>query len=327
MTPIYKISFPSSNTQVYAKLENQNPTGTHKDRSIGPWIEHYRAQGISEFAIASSGNSAISAAKYCKENKLKLHIFVSPELGYDKELRLAEYAALPRYGRGKADITVSCTKIPRRDAIRFCTESSAVNLRASTDDNAFVGYKAIAIELVTQLPHIDNIFIPTSSGSTLTGIYHGFRETLSPPKAVEGFPSFFAVQTAKVHPIASYFDKNFKKENRSDATSIVDNIAHRRDTIIEICKETGGGGFVISDRELKQAMAELGIGICGVSDTPHIPNSPDNPRHDVGYRIPHIYRIKKSGWQSALAFAGFLKWSLKNVEKSKRLVSVCLFTD
>ncbi len=286
MTTIYHIKIPKANIDVWAKLESENLTGTHKDRSMGPWIEHYAKQGVKEFAIASSGNSAISAAKYCTEKGVKLHIFVSgnsPVLAYLRQ--------------GRAALHIS--KTPRRDALQFCRKyKNVINLRASTDDIALVGYKQISYELIGQtaacLPagrRIDNIFIPTSSGATLEGLYLGFKEKM--PKV----PAFYAVQTTKVHPIASYFDKGFVKEAESKAKAIVDNIAHRRDRVIRICEETGGGGLVISNKELERAKEILGT------------------------------LLNKVGWHSALAFSGFLKWQVQNSEKARKQNSVCLFTD
>lgn len=282
MTPIYRIK--SNGSIVWAKLESHNPTGTHKDRSIAPWILHYTKEGVREFAIASSGNSALSAIKYCTGNNFLLHVFVSPNS-----------AVLPRIQGKMPGLFLHISKTPRRDAIRFCRKNNIVNLRASTDDYALVGYRDIARELMEQLPKIDNIFIPVSSGATLEGIYNGFN-TGKPP-------SFFAIQTAKVHPIASCFDKNFKKENESHATSIVDNIAHRRDKAVKICKETGGGGFVISNKELEEGKKFL-------------------------YEEACFAKFERSvGWHSTLAFAGFLKWAEQNPEEYRGKVSVCLFTD
>ena len=285
MTPLYKINFPRSN--VWAKLESQNPTGTHKDRSMKPWIEYYLARGIKEFAISSSGNSAISAAKFCAENSLRLHVFVSPDI--DR----AKMSAL----QGNPSVVLYVSKTPRKDSLQYCKKSASTNLRASTDDNALVGYQDIALELIQQLPSIDNIFIPVSSGATLEGMYLGYR------RRGTNTPRLFAVQTTKVHPIASYFDRDFTSEKTSHARAIVDNVAHRRDRVIKIIEETGGGGFVISTKELEEAKKILG----------------------------------KVGWQSALAFAGFLKWSrfarsgearqTQNTRKKADRVSVCIFTD
>lgn len=259
MTSVYHIKIPKANIDCWAKLESQNPTGTHKDRSIGPWIEYYTKQGIKDFAIASSGNSAIAATKYCAKRGFRLRVF-----------------------------TPQTTKTPRKDAFQFSRNNNAINLRASTDDHALIGYKQIAYELIKQLAKIDNIFVPTSSGATLEGVSMGFKQS----------PAFFVIQTTKVHPIASYFDKNFETEKTSKATAIVDRIAHRRDKVIKICQETGGGGFVVSNQELREATKIL-TGIMPV-------------------------KIK---YQSALAFAGFLKWRKLNPRKAANEVSVCLFTD
>jgi len=274
---------------VWAKLENHNPTGSHKDRSVKPWISHYAKLGAKELAISSSGNSAISAAKYCEEMGIKLTVFMSPRADAPKIELL----------KSNKNIIFNITKTPNKDAFRFCRKNNVINLRASRDDGAIMGYENIARELIKQLPHIDNIFVPTSSGATLQGIYN---VTGSDPVTS---PALFAVQTTRVYPIAGYFDKNFTPENTSYATAIVDRIARRRDRIIKILESTGGGGFVISNKELEEANKILGA--CPAKLRPQAERS--------------------GGWQSALAFAGFLKWRKQNPSLRNRQVSVCLFTD
>lgn len=286
MTPLYHITIPKSNTDVWAKLENVNPTGTHKDRSIKPWVENYVKRGIKEFAISSSGNSAISAAKYCAENNVKLHVFVRPNIEKQKISRFEE----------NKNVILNLSKTPRKDAIQFSRKNNVVNLRASLDDIALIGYRNITFELIKQLPRIDNIFIPTSSGATLEGIHSGYKETRNKRQARA--PSMYAVQTSRIHPIAGYFDKAFTSEEISHAKAIVDKVAHRKNRIIEIIKETGGGGFVISNQEIELAQNQLA--------------------ETVSVRV---------GVHSALAFAGFLKWQKQNFIKAKRQTSVCLCTD
>jgi threonine synthase len=287
MTSIYHIKLSKSNIDVWAKLELENPTGTHKDRSITPWIDYYRKQGVQEFAIASSGNSARSATEYCRKNGLKLDIFISKHS--------ASLSRLEEASKSSGNILLNIGKNPRREAIEFCRgKDDIINLRASTDDNALIGYKQITIELKEQLEKIDNIFVPTSSGATLEGIYNGFAEEA---KDSASLPAFFVVQTSKVNPIASHFDKDFTIESHSHAGAIVDRIAHRRSSVIKICEETNGGGFVVSNSELKYAHGVL--------------------QSSEG----------QFGWHSALAFAGFLKWHKKNPEASASKTSVCIFTD
>ena len=67
---------------------------------------------------------------------------------------------------------------------------------------------------------------------------------------------------------------------------------------MEIVRETGGGGFVISNNELEEAQNILSGTV-----------------------------LDEIGVHSVLAFAGFLKWREQNSQVSKQQTSVCLFTD
>lgn len=282
MTPVYKIKIPGSTADIFAKLESQNPTGTHKDRSLTPWIAQYVKEGVKEFAISSSGNSALAAARCSKDLKVRLHVFVRQNLSKEKLLIL----------RANQYVILHLGKTPRKDAFRFAKEHGIINLRASTDDKALMGYKEIAFELIEQVEKIDQLFIPTSSGATLVGIFQGFKE-----RGV-AIPALYAAQTAKVYPIASYFDKDFSQEFVSRATAIVDNIARRKDEVVKILEKTGGGGFVISNKELGEAKKIF---------------------EQSGAKFA-------AGWQSLLSLAGFLKWRKQNILATET-VSVCLFTD
>lgn len=300
MTPLYKISLGKSTYgEFWAKLESRNPTGSHKDRSLPVWIAHYLAKGINNFCISSSGNSALSAANFCDKSNLKLYVFVRPNIDKQK-------LAILKQSRSTI---LKFTPTPKRDAIQFSKMHGAINLRASTDDIALVGYREITQELLRQLPRIHNIFVPTSSGATLEGMYEEFRV-----QKVE-MPAFYAIQTTRVHPIASNFETNFHSESESLATAIVDNIAHRKNSLIRIIKKTGGGGYIISNSELEATRKIL--------------------------RAAQIYKPRpldakelfginptESGWQSVLAMAGFLRWGRQKSNSIKNnSISVCLFTD
>lgn len=304
MTPLYKITLPSSNAssiglahaELHAKMEMFNPTGTHKDRSLAPWILHYKNNGEKELVISSSGNSALSAAKYSKECGLKLYIFLSASVDPKKLEKIKKYK----------NTFLNISKTPKSDAIKFSKNMRLVNLRSSLDDKALEGYKAITHELSQQLPRADNIFVPTSSGTTLEGMYLGYKEKGVKP------PSFYVVQTARVHPIASCFDKNFSKERVSYADAIVDNIAHRKNIVTDVVKETKGGGYVVSNNELEEARKILANVTFSESD-------PASTRSD--------HRELDVGWQSILSFAGFLKYVRGKPAEASTKISVCLFTD
>jgi len=61
-TPLVRLDRVSERTgnEVYAKLENTNPTGSHKDRESLAIIRDMLSKGAKEAVIASKGNAAIS---------------------------------------------------------------------------------------------------------------------------------------------------------------------------------------------------------------------------------------------------------------------------
>ena len=115
-------------------------------------------------------------------------------------------------------------------------------------------------------------------------------------------------------PIASYFDKDFVKEKESRADAIVDNVAHRRDKVLEIIKDTNGAGFVISNDELVNMRNIFYATRETTNSTGQSQTGLDRSRAELG-------------WQSALSLSGFMKWRAQNLKKSKQQISVCLFTD
>ncbi len=287
-----------------AKKEFLNPTGTHKDRSFAYWISYWHEKGAKELAIASSGNSAISAAAYCKKAGIRLHAFISPRLAQEKKERLSSYALkTPLNSQVFKGVVIHEELLPRKAAIQFSSARGIPNLLASKYDEGTEGYKTIAFEIAEQLPGVTHIFVPTSSGATLQGMYRGF-EILQKEKGI-ATPRLYAVQTTKVHPIAEVFDQSFVAEEQSHAEAIVDRVAPRRNEIIDILRKTKGGGFIISQRELEEAAEML--------------------------------EDKDLGWQSVLAFAGFVKFE-KEKEKAPHPAFLgeglaqgtrvlCLFTD
>ena len=251
-TPIYSMPHEGSNgDNLYAKLEMRNPTGTHKDRSSAYWISFWHWKGAKECAIASSGNSAVSAAAYCQKAGMRLHAFVSEKISPKYLERLQAFPG----------VTIYKGKLPRKEAIQFVNKQHIPGLFSSKDDLALEGYKTIAFEIVEQVPRrLQHIFVPVSSGATVEGIYQGFRALSQQTGGLSlrwdnpiSVPALYVVQTARVHSIAEEFDSDFSEEDTSAAKSIVDRVAPRRQRISEIVKNTGGSGYVIAQKELEEA--------------------------------------------------------------------------
>lgn len=221
------------------KREDKNPNGSFKDRSIAYQLSKHISDGGKKFCISSSGNAAISAYAYSKLSDISLDIFVSSKLASEK---------LSKLEGAKLHISDN----PKSDCIKFSNETGAFNLRGSVDDNAYIGYYSLAEE-ISELD-IDSIFIPTSSGNAALGIHQGLK------KLGKHIP-IYIVQTTKVCPIASLYDKEFIKTESSLVTCITDRVCKRKDQIVNLIKDSCGSGIVISDEEILEVSKKYSLPI------------------------------------------------------------------
>lgn len=153
MTPLIKLD------HFYLKREDQNITGSAKDRAIPFQIENLKKLGFKSAVISSTGNAAISALYFCKKNNIDLTIFLSPKTDKHK-LELIK----------KENKNIIFSDKPISDAFKFSKKNNAYFLRQSTDQTALLGYQTIGEEIIKQSPKITSIFIPVGSGTTLLGI-------------------------------------------------------------------------------------------------------------------------------------------------------------
>ncbi|PIT86973.1 MAG: hypothetical protein COU33_00240 [Candidatus Magasanikbacteria bacterium CG10_big_fil_rev_8_21_14_0_10_43_6] len=248
--------------EVFLKREDLHPYHSHKGRSIPLMIKEYRKkEGITRFAISSSGNAALAAAKtVAKHNQnnlgapITLEIFVGKKVDH-KKLRLIEsYTEDP-------NISIAQVDRPKQEAFQLDTSGKAKNLRQSTDPTALVGYYELAKE-IAKIPHIEAVFIPTSSGTTAEGLAIGFEQL---QKDIQ----IHIVQTSQCHPIAEVFDTDFIPTEHAIAGAIVDQIAHRKDAVVAAITASGGSGWVVSDDDITNAMARI-------KETTHIDLSPNS---------------------------------------------------
>lgn len=231
-TPLRKIE------NIFFKCEFENPTGSVKDRAVAYQVSKLKENKIGKAVISSSGNAAISASNYCAKAHIFLTVFVSEHINTKK---LEVLKTLP--------CKLVQTKKPLSAAFQYAKKESAYNLRQSTDPYAVSGYETIAYE-IRQKEKVDAIFTPLSSGTHFVGIAQGFFKE-------KVLPAMHFVQTESVHPVASLFDTDFKKEEKSIADAIVARFVPRQKEIEDIVKKTNGWGWIVSDTEIKSGQKWL----------------------------------------------------------------------
>lgn len=223
----------------YFKCEFENPSGSVKDRGLAYQVSSLQEKKIKRAVIPSSGNAALSATKYCKLANISLTVYVSNKINPSK-LHLLQQSG--------ADIVK--TKRPVSLSVKAARKIGVANLRQSTDPLGHIGYQTISFELHDEYPAIDAVFLPVSSGTTLIGVAEGFEK-------VGLFPSIHAVQTEAVHPVAKYYDKEFRQTISSVADALVARFVPKLMQIRKYIDKSDGWGWVVSDTEIKKAREKL----------------------------------------------------------------------
>ncbi len=234
---------------VLIKHEECAPSGSHKDRSLWPWMESLIAEGKRSFVLSSSGNAAVSACAFLSrlpqdiQQNIRLDLWVAPSLSDEKRSRIASACAGTAF-----QATVNESARPRQQAFLQARERGFFLLRASRDERALEGYRSLAREIADTVPDAEAVFIPTSSGTALCGLYRAFQRGEYPR-----IPQLHAVQTARIHPIAAEFDSRFSPSQFSRARAIVDRVAFRKKDAVAAVRSTGGSGWVVDDVLLEEA--------------------------------------------------------------------------
>jgi len=222
---------------LYFKREDQNPTGSAKDRAISLQVKAALEQKYTSAVISSSGNAAISALHFCHLAKLPLTIFLSPKTDSQKIKQLTANHA-----------QIIFSPKPISSAFRQAKKNHSYNLRQSLDPQAQKGYQQIGLEISRQLPQVSGIFIPVGSGTTLLGL----SQTL--PKTCK----IFAVQPASRCPLASHFDQHFTPENDTITSSLSVRSLPLKNKVIATIKDSRGGGLVVQNQSVEDALLFLG---------------------------------------------------------------------
>ncbi|MFA6518538.1 MAG: PLP-dependent lyase/thiolase [Candidatus Shapirobacteria bacterium] len=220
MTPLIKFE------NIYFKREDQNPTGSAKDRSLPLQLKNLLAKNYQSAVISSSGNAAISAIFYCRKLNIPLKVFLSPQTDpYKLKLILSQHQ----------DVTL--TPSPNSLAFKYAKTNHSYLLRQSTDPVAQIGYSTIATEIVSKLPLVSSIFIPVGSGTTLLGVSKNLPQNVK----------IFAVE-----PASRYGQES---ETITDALSV--KLTPLKSEVAEAIKKHHGSNIIVRNQAVLDNLKKL----------------------------------------------------------------------
>ena len=232
------------------KCEWFMPTGSFKDRGASVMLSLLRAQGITAVLEDSSGNGGAAIAAYAAAGGMSATIMAPASTSPEKTVQMRAY---------RADVTL----IPgtRQDTSDAAMHHRGAAFYASHNWHPFFlhGTKTLAFELWEDLEFEapDHVVIPCGAGSNVLGCAIGFSELLRAGQIAQ-MPRLWAAQPAHCGPIAAAalgVEAGPVQPTIAEGTAIAAPI--RLPEVVEALRASNGGGVLISEEEIAEAMLDL----------------------------------------------------------------------
>ncbi len=250
----------------YIKLEGSNPTGSFKDRGMTVGITIAKNIGVEGVVVASTGNTAASAAAYAARAGLKC-IVVLPRGGVAKG-KIAQallHGAEIREVEGVFDDALEDVFIE----VVLNGNRSLYPLN-SYNPWRLEGQKTIAFEIFDELGYPpDVVVVPVGNAGNISAIWKGFKELYS-YSLIKKLPRMIGVQAAGAAPLAITWKQKMDKLCIVDKPQTIASAIRIGKPVnwlkaLRAVKESRGTFITVTDEEILNAMKTLamfeGIGV------------------------------------------------------------------
>lgn len=243
---------------LFFKCEQQNPTGSYKDRFIAVELSLLREKGAKSVVATSSGNtgSALSAfaARYC----IPCHLFVCEKTPAGKLLQMKAHGAQVYRVRGFC----MCRETTDLIMSRLNEISLARNTRPTISAFKYApegmqGVQTIAYEVTEQLGVLgmqaQHVFAPAGGCGMYVAIGRGFLQDAE----VQGTapPRMHIVQPRLNDTAVTALRKGEDVAQSSPTTTTLSGLAVPQvidgNEAIEVARQTSGNGFLIEDDDAR----------------------------------------------------------------------------
>ncbi len=235
----------------YFKDEARNPTGCFKDRESAVSIPYHLENGFKKFAIASSGNAALSASLYARLYGAETICYIPKTTSESKKNLIKLFGGkIVEMGKTYEDAYYALAS----HKIKNC-----VNITPGIDSLKDQGDKIIAYEIFDQLGVPDYIVTPIANGCLIFGLYMGFWE-LKMMGITSKMPVFIGVQLVNADPIAKAHFAGIRdyislsKIPNSLAEGLVASESFSSPKALFALRETSGFVFSVREKDLKTGM-------------------------------------------------------------------------
>lgn len=210
-----KIQARLGHPNLWIKDERQSPTSSFKDRQAAVATSFMREAGITECALASTGNAAAAYAAYCARADIKLWVFLTSMVPAAKMREAALYGAEVIKVTGTYDQAKKvAADFATRRGIQFDKGAKSIPGKESMKTIAFEIAEELGWLLDDSAPwRAPDWFIQAVSGGIgPIGVQKGFEE-LYRMGLIDRIPKIGVIQAAGCSPMVQAYAKNQPKAN------------------------------------------------------------------------------------------------------------------
>ncbi|MBX3202156.1 MAG: cysteine synthase A [Labilithrix sp.] len=194
-TPLIELQrVPAAGTQVFAKLEAKNPSGSVKDRPALAMIEAAEAEGkLGEGSVvveATSGNTGIALAMIAAVRGYRCVLVMPEDMSVERRRILRAYGAeivITPADDGMAGAVAEAERIVAR------TERALMPRQFDNPANPSVHERTTAREILAAVPDVAAFVAGVGTGGTLTGVGRVLRAERPDARIVAVEPARSAV--------------------------------------------------------------------------------------------------------------------------------------
>jgi threonine synthase len=251
--PLSRLARELGIAQLSAKHEGANPTGSHKDRMSAQAVTRALEAGAETVVLASSGNAAISAAAYCAAAGLRCEVATYRDMPEPFVRALHRLGARREvFAHGEARWAHVRHRVEREGAFALTNYSVPA---VGSPVFGVEGYRAIALECVSQGCVPDHVLVPTARGDLLWGIYGGLRD-MHRQGLISRLPRLWAIEPfPRLARVLEGAAAQATFEGRTAQFSVAGNTVTLQQQLA--VQASGGGAVAVNDGQAAAGVARL----------------------------------------------------------------------
>jgi len=241
-------------SEIYLKYEGNNQTGTHKDRIARLHVIRAVSLGHNTITTSTCGNYGVALAYYSRLYGLKPVIFLPESYKHQRLSEMFRLGADVVMVKGKYEDATERSRLASTDKGWYDANPGPKNREIN-----YSAYGQISAEIVDQLGESPlAITVPMGNGTTLAGLYRGFRE-LEKGDGLNGVPKIVGASTVNGNPILRSFLEGRNCVTRITPSSIRETTVNEPlvayesydgDDALRAIRETQGYAFPVTDQKM-----------------------------------------------------------------------------